>query len=263
MYGLGKAEEILGTFAAPHRAEITIATKFGIQVGEGLAKASNVQSTGRWLLQRVPALRKLVKGRLGGNTSRDYSLDGAKASVETSLQALGTDVVDFLLLHEPMGVEGIDPGLADYLEGLRAAGTIRAFGTSAELAVVEALAREMPRLTGVAMVPAPDLATLRGPLLGSAARRVLTFGHLARRDRVAEALKGRSEEVRALDLDPADPDAAGLLILRQAALLNPQGSAIFFTSSPARLRKTAHYVQRPATDDGESVALARLLDGVA
>lgn len=258
MYGLGKAEEVVGRFAAPRRAEVTITTKFGIQVSEAMAKASGVQAAGRWVLRQFPGLRKRVKGRLAGSTTRDFSLEGAKASVEASFRALGLETVDFMLLHEPTGVEGIDPGLVEYLEGMRNAGRIRAFGTAAEYGPLEAVAATFPGLTDVVQVPALTAAQRRGPIL-SQAGRVFTFGHLqADLERVTASLKGKSEAVRALDLDPADPDAAGLLILRQAVLLNPEGTTLFFTSSRPRLQKTARYVLRPK-GAGEIEALASVL----
>ena len=260
MYGLGKAENVLGAFVAPIRAEVTVTTKFGLQISEGLARVSNVQTVARWVLGRFPGLRKAVRRRLKDDSTRDYSVAVAKASFEESLRALGTEYVDFLMLHEPKTLQGIEPGLADLLDGWRSEGRVRAFGTAGEFGLVEAMAREHPRLTQIVQVQTPNLAERRGAILNSPARRLFTFGHLqADLERVIAKLKRENGAVRAFDLEPGDRDAAGLLILRRATLLNPEGCTLFFTASPARLKRTAEYVLRPA-GAGELDALDALLE---
>ena len=258
MYGLGRAEAVVGRFAATRRENITLTTKFGIQVGEGLAKASRVQTLGRWAIRHVPGLRGLVKGRLGGSTVRDFSLGAARASVERSFEELGLDTVDYLLLHEPLGVEGIEEELVGLLEELRASGRIGAFGTAAEWGPLQAVTARFPALARVVQAPAPTGAMRRDPVLAGA-ERVFTFGHLAEREALAARLKGRADAVAALGLEPGDRDVAGLLLLRRAALQNPEGSTLFFTSSRERLAKTARFVLRPA-EEGESERLAELLE---
>ena len=103
IYGGGTAEAVFGQVLARHpglRDEIEIQTKCGIVLG----------------------------GAEGGNA---YNLSRAHllASVEGSLERLGTDRIDRLLLHRP------DPlarpaEIADAFDMLTAAGTVGAFGVS-------------------------------------------------------------------------------------------------------------------------------------
>jgi D-threo-aldose 1-dehydrogenase len=61
---------------------------------------------------------------------RDYSGEGTRRSVEQSLQALGTDYLDVLLIHDPTSLEpAFAPGAAlDVIRELKESGKIRAIG---------------------------------------------------------------------------------------------------------------------------------------
>jgi aryl-alcohol dehydrogenase-like predicted oxidoreductase len=63
-------------------------------------------------------------------TPRDYTGEGTRRSVEMSLQALGTDYLDVLLIHDPETLEpAFAPGAAlDVIRGMKEAGMVRAIG---------------------------------------------------------------------------------------------------------------------------------------
>ncbi len=61
MYGLGMAEGEVGRFARDRRAEISIATKFGIDPPR--RTMARLQAPARAALARMPALRSAVKRR--------------------------------------------------------------------------------------------------------------------------------------------------------------------------------------------------------
>jgi aryl-alcohol dehydrogenase-like predicted oxidoreductase len=97
IYGGGKSEEFVGQALAGRRDEVVLATKFGMDRGDG-------------------------KGPRG---SRDYVLDAA----EQSLSRLRTDRIDFYWYHEPDGVTPVAETLAA-LDELVRAGAVRAIGAS-------------------------------------------------------------------------------------------------------------------------------------
>ena len=113
IYGRGASEEFLGQILRGRRAGVILATKGGMDMGDG-------------------------KGPRG---SREY----LRQAFEASLRRLETDVIDYYWYHEPDGVTPI----AETLETLHefvAAGKARAIGASnfsaAQLEEADAVARE-------------------------------------------------------------------------------------------------------------------------
>jgi aryl-alcohol dehydrogenase-like predicted oxidoreductase len=97
IYGSGASEEFLGEVLEGRRDQIVLATKFGMDMGDG-------------------------KGPRG---SRDY----IRQAVEASLRRLRTDVIDVYWYHQPDGVTPIAETL-ETLDELVRAGTVRAIGAS-------------------------------------------------------------------------------------------------------------------------------------
>jgi aryl-alcohol dehydrogenase-like predicted oxidoreductase len=97
IYGVGQSEEYLGEVLAGWRDQVVLATKFGMDMGDGR----------------------------GPRGSRDYVMH----AVEGSLRRLRTDVIDFYWYHEPDGETPIAETLGALHELVRA-GTVRAIGGS-------------------------------------------------------------------------------------------------------------------------------------
>ncbi len=95
--GQGRSEELLGEALGGRRDQIVLATKFGMDMGDG-------------------------KGPRG---SAGY----VQQAAEASLKRLGTDVIDFYWYHEPDGVTPIGETL-QALDELVKAGKVRAIGAS-------------------------------------------------------------------------------------------------------------------------------------
>lgn len=95
--GSGASEELLGTVLKGRRDRFVLATKFGMDMGDG-------------------------KGPRG---SRDY----VRQAVEASLRRLQTDVIDYYWYHQPDGVTPVQETL-EALNELVQAGKVRAIGAS-------------------------------------------------------------------------------------------------------------------------------------
>jgi aryl-alcohol dehydrogenase-like predicted oxidoreductase len=109
----GRSEEFLGEVLQGRRDRVVLATKFGMDMGDGL----------------------------GPRGSRDYILQ----AVEASLRRLRTEVIDYYWYHQPDGVTPIAETL-EALDGLVRAGTVRAIGASnfsaQQIEEADAVARE-------------------------------------------------------------------------------------------------------------------------
>ena len=114
--GSGASERLLGEVLEGRRDRVVLATKFGMDMGDG-------------------------KGPRG---SRQYVLD----AVEASLGRLRTDVIDFYWYHEPDGVTPIAETLGA-LDELVRAGKVRAIGASNFSAQQLEEADEMARQEGL------------------------------------------------------------------------------------------------------------------
>jgi aryl-alcohol dehydrogenase-like predicted oxidoreductase len=122
VYGRGRSEELLGEVVDGRRDQVVLATKFGMDMGDG-------------------------KGPRG---SRAY----IRQAVERSLRRLRTDVIDVYWYHQPDGQTPFAETL-ETLDELVRAGTVRAIGASnfsaAQIEDADAVARErgLTRFTAI------------------------------------------------------------------------------------------------------------------
>jgi D-threo-aldose 1-dehydrogenase len=260
MYGLGAAEGELGRFAAHRRDEVTIATKFGIDPAGPASRLARFQGPARAAIARVPALRAAIKRRQGSlHQSRDYDGAVARASLETSLRALGTDYVDVLFLHDPQPGDRVDvEGLAETLEELRVAGRIRAWGLSGDPAACLPL--------GDAFA-APVTMQLRDEILDSAPARAewgpapITFGVLSRAlgrvlGYVTSSEERRRRWTREVGVDCGQPDVVASLLLQDALDRNREGMVLYSTSRPERIGAAVEAAERLAGGAATDAVLA-------
>ena len=152
-YGDGASERVLGLSLRHVRGEVAICTKIGFARPSGSA----VVAAARALLRAAvkPIQRRLMRGGrahpapvVPGSGApapgRDdaygrFDLARLRSGVESSLEALQTDHVECLMLHEPRLTDPT-PDVADALRGFVAAGTAMRIGVGTGSAI-EALPR--------------------------------------------------------------------------------------------------------------------------
>lgn len=89
MYGLGQVERVVGAFAKSRRSDITITSKYGIQLNAVASKLGGMQSIFRRILNLSPALRNIVRSRSKAlYKEQTFTIADAKLSLNTSLQSL-------------------------------------------------------------------------------------------------------------------------------------------------------------------------------
>jgi len=274
MYGLGRAESELGTFARVRRTELTIATKFGIKptlVSRGLAYA---QGPIRRALAAKPTIRDDAKTPgpirphyepshllydLGG-----YHAAGARRSLERSLRALNTDYVDLLLLHDPLPGSVRSDEVASYLEDARTSGLIRSWGIAGEPESTGEVARSFHG--GIPIRQLRDDIFLRSLHCAPAGGAFITYGVIVRAlNYLVQHLRAddarRSRWNRAIGADCGMPDMAASFLLRAAFHDNNNGIVLFSATNPLHiLGAVATLEMCHSSEDAAIVSFLQMVD---
>lgn len=131
-YGFGDAEKVLGHFIKGRRDKFTVTSKFGIVAPQLKTWQRIARPVVRPLRSVLAPLRRQMRaasGQLLGATRHDVGY--ARECLEKSLRELGTDYLDFYLLHEPSLTHLPErEALHDFMEGRVRAGQIRAWGVA-------------------------------------------------------------------------------------------------------------------------------------
>ena len=248
-YGYGESEKILGDFLKSRRAEVTITTKFGIQPPRRASALGIAVRAGRRVLRLLPSARKLVQTRTAGLVTRGgaFSVDDARNSLDTSLRELGTDHVDFYLLHDYVVDDRPMDDLVEFLEGAVKAGKIRSIGIATGIHNVLQALQAQPKLCDVLQFENNVLQQNIGklPTGASASRLVITHGAVGHCHREissflsahADKAKDWSEKIGA---DCSQAFTISALLLNYAVEMNPGGLVLFSSMKPetiARKRK--------------------------
>lgn len=245
MYGLGMAEAELGLFLRTvKRDSVTVATKFGIDVGGAARRLGRYQAPARALLRKAPGLRRAVKQRANRPaTARIYDADMAERSLDQSLAALGADYVDILFVHGPRpGDTIVGDELRRFFERARQQGKIRAWGVSQDEGLDVDFAGAF----------APEgVSQLRADLLNPPPRPAdLAFGVLNRPyAALSAALQADARLARrwreALQIDPLARGVLPKLILAASAAATGCPAILFSTTKPHRVAEAAAAVSSP------------------
>jgi D-threo-aldose 1-dehydrogenase len=278
MYGLGRAERELGSFAKARRDELTIVTKFGIKptiIGQGLGYA---QRPIRRIFAARPSIREQARAaagptRLASEPSRllyelgGYDAAGAKRSLERSLRALNTDHVDLFLLHEPIPGSVRTDELSSYLEEARRAGLIRTWGIAGEPKPTSEVAKSFHGCVPVRQLR--DDIFIRSLNCVPNGTVPITYGVISRAVasitnyvNASEDTSNRWQELTGTNCGNRDNVAS--FLLRAALRANGPGVVLFSTTSPSHIRSAAsdlqmfHRSEDPALDSFAALVDAEL-----
>lgn len=256
MYGLGMAEAELGAFLRTvDRDAVTVATKFGIDVGGMARRLGRFQAPARALLRKAPALRRAVKRQqASAEPGRLYDAAVAARSLDESLTALGVDHLDILFVHGPRPQDTVaGDELRQFFERAHQRGKIRAWGVSQDDGLELDFAREFaPR--GVRQV--------RGDLLNPPPHPAdLAFGVLNHSYTVLSAAlhadAGLARRWReSLQLDPLAKGALPKLILGTSTAATGCRAILYSTTNPNRVTEAASAVSSPPDPETSARFLA-------
>ena len=258
MYGLGAAESELGRALRGRRQDVTIATKFGIEVSAKMRWLRPLQAPARALLSRSTATRTAVRNQRERFVApRVYDVAKARASLDTSLRKLAVDHVDILFLHDPRPQDEIDSAaLSAFLEEARAAGKIRAWGMSLDdVSGTEVLSR----------LPGAGVVQLRHDLLDDPSPRPksIAFGVLSAHASISRWLsqspEARGRWTTAIGADPLEDDLLAKLLVARTLTERNVVACLYSTTQVGRLTIPAAVMGSSLSPD-QVEAFARCLD---
>lgn len=252
MYGYGEAESCLGEFRANHN-DITITTKYGIAPPKRGGMLRTMRRVVGPVLQRVPALkRRLVRaaGAVAAPAEKSrFSADEARASLENSLRALRTNLIDIWLLHEAEAADLTDDALLNFLHDAVAQEKIGTFGIGSDSAKLPALLRDR---SAYCQVVQHDWSVLDPLELQGAAfhihHRALTDRlHALHNNLTADRERcNRWSEITGRDLARREELAA--LMLKTALVLYPDTILLVSSKNPAHIRENVHIAEDASLD---------------
>lgn len=243
-YGYGEAESALGDFLRLRREQVTVTTKLGISPPARSRRLAVAKAAARRLGPLSGALRRAARGRAQEmQTAGNFGVASARQSLETSLWELGTERVDFLLLHE-CGPGDLSDELLDYLRGRVGEGVIGAFGVASRPEQTRALLSEAPDFAPTVQVADNVTERVLEELPATAGRTLFTHSALgAALDAVHAHVSGspvRSAEwARELEADCTDREQLGRLMLAWARCSNAGGTVLFSSRNRDRIRMNA------------------------
>ncbi len=266
-YGYGESEGILGTFLKSRRAEVTITTKFGIQPPRRSSALGFAVRAGRRILRMLPSARKMVQTRTQGLVkSGAFSVEDARSSLETSLRELGTDRIEFYLLHDYVVDGQPDDGLVAFLDGAVAAGKVGRFGIATGIENVLRALQSQPRLCDVLQFENSAVKQNIGrlPIGAATSRAVITHGAVGQSHREVSAFLGahRDKEKEWSDKIGADcsqPFTISALLLNYAVQANPGGLVLFSSMKPETVARNAKAVFDPEFSWSQIALFAQLV----
>ncbi|HEX3793978.1 MAG TPA: aldo/keto reductase [Acidimicrobiales bacterium] len=276
MYGLGLAESELSTLVSRHRDEITVATKFGIDVNAAGKIFGRVQGPMRRLMTRMPQIREKVRGPGGSNAGLANSLlyvtspntvANAKRSLDASLRRLKVDYIDVFLLHDPQSDLLPDhEGLTAYLDAQVESGTIRTWGIASDAHAPNGEVEQMIWHSPV-LQAREDIFTKTEEVTRKHPGARISFGIIERgltgfTEYFEQFPAEREAWSSRLDCDLAAASGIANVLLSQALCSNDRGPVLFSSTKVHRIFQAAAQAGSEQMSHSQSAKLGELAGAV-
>ena len=210
-YGYGLAEQDLGRFLKRRRQAFTLTTKIGLYPWGRPSRTV----AGVW--------GRIALGKLVSRVSlpvASWAINHAQASLGASLKRLGTDYVDFLLLHEPIASLINTDEFLTWLQAEQTRGRIRAWGLAGLAEHLRPFVQQANPLATVVQTK-DSLSQQQAAFMADAQRNLqFTYGYLS------------SASTQGTLIDPR-------AILKQALVRNQTGALLVSTRRVNHLQSLA------------------------
>jgi D-threo-aldose 1-dehydrogenase len=241
-YGLGTAEDVLGSVLPSCRDQVTIATKVGI----GRPRASKILALARAMskpiLKLVPAIKRIVSKKVGDTKPRNlFDVGYVRQTLADSLLRLRTEGVDLYLMHEMQTEKEVSPALIQFLVECRQAGLLGGVGTGTSRFAALKLSAQFPELFEVCQFP---WSVLDPPILAQERALIITHGAIRRAldllSRYFDQDAGLAREwSELLNQDLRSRAVVADLLLAAAIGENPNGIVLVSSSRIDRIERFA------------------------
>lgn len=244
-YGLGVAERALGSFLKGRPAGVTVGTKVGLAVRGNAGLLRMVQRPARAVLRRFPALRGRATRAVGGvvHTPTNFAIDACELSLMRSLDALGVECIDLLLLHSVVPADLEDGALLEWLHAQKERGRVRTVGVATSGSAARAILRTHAGAFDVVQVPSSVVSPAMRELADVSVSLRVTHSALAEPLALARArMDSDPDWARALsELANVDVTVPGELprLALACALAENDGGIVLLGSSTAQHLRTA------------------------
>jgi len=222
---------------------------------------------GRRVARFLPAARKVAQRHttfvIKGNA---FSVADAKRNLEISLRELGTDYIDFYLLHDYVVRDQAPDELLSFLRSAVDEDKIRYFGLGTSFDNVKQALESQSDLCNVVQFQNSVLTRNRQRLPHQESQRlIITHGALGGSfRRVLSFLKASSERVNEwsekLGLDCSNESIISALMLNYAVEANPNGLVLFSSTDPIRTTQNAKSVLKPSVSIAQVTMFVELVE---
>lgn len=258
MYGFGEAESCLGEFLKRHRADVTVTTKYGIPP----ARRSPLISFGRRLagplIKALPSLKQRLASAAKAVTHNpdkaSFTPEQAKASLERSLAALGTDHIDLWLLHEASAADLQDDALLSLLKEEVQKGTVGTFGVGSEGGKVPALLAEHPdycqtlQYEWSVLDPRIEASLSSEPKSFRIHHRALTDNFRGIHRALIQNKQLCQRWSNLVDVDLGNADDLARLMLKASLIMNPASVILFSSKNPQHIKFNVQVAEEKSRD---------------
>ena len=265
MYGLGQSETELGKFSKNRRDQITITTKFGIDVSQKSRRLAPVISLARRLVKLVPSIRNLAKNRTSSlYQEKHFDVSTARNSLEKSLIELNTDYIDLYMLHEPSLADLEETDVLEFLESSKKKGLIRAYGIAGYTKDCIDICTKKPEFVKVLQVPNDIVERQLEHIKEIYDGAVLTFSPFSNAlSRIAghlkESVDTKNQWNEKVGLDCCSSDNLSKMLLQYCIDSNSDGTVICSTSNVNRISGLVDAVNNEEISNDTMVAFSSLV----
>jgi D-threo-aldose 1-dehydrogenase len=250
VYGLGQAERILGRFLKGRRGELTVTTKFGLTPPPIAARNPSLVSAAKKVLRHLPGVDRVARQYVArGTVAAAFTTKDAEKSLHASLEALQTEYVDVLLLHEADLADARSDELLAFAEREIARGTVRCYGIGSGSNRLSQRLDDYPPLLKIIQFDNDIVRRQKDALSAQIPRAFITHGALRPLDRILQAARANLPALRriepALAVDLAQPSDIGALLLGFARYDNPGGIVLFGSTRPEHIDANIKALEAP------------------
>lgn len=221
MYGDGMAERELGHFLGSARNRISIATKIGFPAISAFEHFPPLLYAHR----AIGKIGRRILPNAWNYRPRSLAVSDVEKSLRRSLEALRTDWIDLLLVHEPKITDiGALIELAIWLEYQKVSGRVRYLGLAGSASNCIEVSRNIPDLFDVLQVEDSLTEHEADVVIKSGRPLQITFGYL----------RGASITQENIDVQA---------IIKAALARNSEGMILVSSRNPERLRALTSLVE--------------------